>query len=154
MDTLKFGYGHRKGETFKNGSTKADRKYIDFIVSGQSLGQIFGLPDLDLIGTFGGAEYNEYKIDEFLGKVKSELKTGRTCFYVCPECGDIGCGAITGKIEITENEVIWKNFGYENDYSEPDFSDYKEIGPFYFDKEQYFRTMEGLKTFNNENKWL
>lgn len=51
MNELELRHGHRKGETFKNGSTNADRKYIDFIVSGQSLGQLYGLPDFDLIGT-------------------------------------------------------------------------------------------------------
>ncbi len=149
MDTLTLGHEHRKGETLKNGSTKVGRKYIDFIVSGQSLGQLFGLPDLDLIGTFGWTENKEYEnkqIDEFLGLITPELKTGRTCFYVCPECGDIGCGAITAKIEVTEKNVIWKDFGYENNYSEPDLTGYKEIGPFTFDKKQYCTLLKGLKT--------
>lgn len=153
MDTLILGHGYRKGETFKNGSTKADRKYIDFIVSGQSLGQLFGLPDFDLIGTFGWTDNKEYEntqIDEFLGLFKPALETGRTCFYVCPECGDIGCGAITAKIEVTEKNVIWKDFGYENNYSEPDLTDYKEIGPFTFDKKQYLEIFEGLKTLTTE----
>lgn len=147
MDTLILGHGHRKGETFNNGSTKAERKYFDFIVSGQSLGQLFGLPDFDLIGTFGWTDNKENtQIDEFLGHAKPELETGRTCFYVCPECGDIGCGAITAKIEVTEKDVIWKDFGYENNYSEPDLTDYKAIEPFTFDKKQYFEIPEGLKT--------
>jgi len=153
MDTLTLGHGHRKGETSKNCSTKADRKYIDFIVSGQSLGQIFGLPGFDLIGNFGWSENKEYEnkqIDEFLGLEKPELETGRTCFYVCPECGDIGCGAITAKIEMTDKNIIWKDFGYENNYSEPDLTDYKEIGPFTFDKKQYCETIEGLKTSMTE----
>lgn len=100
MDTLKLGYARRKGETFKNGTTKVERKYIDFIVSEQSLGQLFGLPDLDLIGIFGwtdNKEYEEKQIDVFLGLAKPELETGRTGLYVCPECGDIGCGAVTAK---------------------------------------------------------
>jgi len=153
MDTLTLGHGHRKSETSKNCSTKVDRKYIDFIVSGQSLGQIFGLPDFDLIGNFGWSENKEYEnkqIDEFLGLEKPELETGRTCFYVCPECGDIGCGAITAKIEMTDKNIIWKDFGYENNYSEPDLTDYKEIGPFTFDKKQYCETIEGLKTSMTE----
>lgn len=153
MDTLRLGHGHRKGETFKNGSNKADRKYIDFIVSGQSLGQLFGLPDFDLIGTLGWADNKEYenkRIEEFLGLTKTELDTGRTCFYVCPECGDIGCGAITATIEITEENVIWKDFVYENNYSEPDLTDYKEIGPFIFDKKQYSETLVGLKTLTTK----
>lgn len=90
------------------------------------------------------------QIYEFLGLTKPELETGRTCFYVCPECGDIGCGAITAKIEVTEKNVIWKDFGYENNYSEPDLTDYKEIGPFTFDKKQYLEIIDGLKTLTTE----
>ncbi len=149
MNTLTLGHGHRKGETFKDGSTKTDRKYIDFIVSGQSLGQLFGLPDFDLIGTFGwtvNKEYENTQIEEFLGRTEPELESGRTCFYVCPECRDIGCGAITAKIEITEKDITWKDFGYENNYSELDLTEYKEIGPFRFDKKQYSELLEGLKT--------
>lgn len=101
MDILTLEHRYRSGETSQNSSITTDRKYIDFIVSGQSLGQLFGPPDLDLIGTFGWTDNKEYEnnqIDEFLGFTKPELKTGRTCFYVCPACGDIGCGAITAKI--------------------------------------------------------
>ena len=148
MHKLKLEYKHRKGETFNNGLTKADRKYIDFIVSGQSLGQLFRLSEFDLIGVFGWTENVEYEnkqIDEFLGRQKPELETGRTSFYVCSECGDIGCGAITAKIEVTEKSVIWKDFGYENNYSKPDLIDYKEIGPFIFDKNEYIKTFELLK---------
>ncbi len=148
METLTFGHGHRPGQVFNNGTTQADRKYIDFIVSGQSLGQVFGLPDLDMIGTFGWIEDKEYEnrnIDEFVGKAGSELATGRTMFYVCPECGDLGCGAITAKIEITDNKVIWKDFAYENDISGPLFDDYKSITPLEFDKAEYVKVFEQLR---------
>jgi len=147
MHTLTLGQGHRKGETFKDGSTKADRKYIDFIVSGQSLGELFGIAESDLIGTFGWIDNKEYErrqIDEFLGKEKPESETGRTSYYVCPECGDIECGAITAKIEVTDTSVIWKDFGYENNSAEPNLEDYKQIGPFTFDKTEYFNTLKVL----------
>lgn len=148
METITFGHGHRPGQVFKNGSTQVDRKYIDFIVSGQSLGQVFGLPDFDLIGTFGWTENEEEEnkqIDEFLCKVTPELKTGRTMFYVCAECGDIGCGAITAKIELIEDKFVWKDFGYENNYSEPMLDDYKNILPLEFDKTEYIKTFEKLR---------
>src|SRR5690606_30625322 len=153
MDTLTLGHGHRKGETFKNGSTKADRKYFDFIVSGQSLGQLFGLPDFDLIGTFGWTDNKEYEstqIDEFLGLTKPELETGRTCFYVCPEWAAIGCSAISAKMEMPGKNGNWKDFGYENNYSGPDLTDYKELGPFKFDNTQYNELLEGLKTLTTK----
>ncbi len=149
VDILTLEYGFRKGETFKNGTSISERQYFDFIVSGQSLAKILGLPELDLIGTFGWCEDKDYEnnlIDEFLGLEKPELSTGRTSFYVCPECGDIGCGAITAKIEFKEEFVLWKDFGYENDYSKPNLEDFKEIGPFKFDKNDYFVVFENLKT--------
>jgi hypothetical protein len=148
MNTLTLEQGNRKGENITNGTSKTERKYIDFIISGLSLGQSLGLPKLDLIGTFGWSQNKEYEnqqIDEFLGSKKPELRTGRTPFYICPECGDISCGAITAKIEVSDKWVIWKDFGFENDYSEPDFSDYKAIGPFIFDKDEYFKIIGQLK---------
>jgi hypothetical protein len=149
MNILTLGHGYRKGETFKSGSTKTERQYIDFIVSGQSLGELFGLPDFDLIGTFGWTENKEYEnkqIDEFLGLEKPELESGRTSFYVCSECGDIGCGAITAKIEFTDRTVIWKDFGYEDNDAQPDLTNYMEIGPFIFEKVDYSETIESIKT--------
>lgn len=73
------------------------------------------------------------------------METGRASFYVCSECGDIGRGAITTKIEVTEKTVIWKNFGYENNYSKSDLTDYNEIGPFIFDRNEYIKVFELLK---------
>lgn len=149
MDTLTSVYAYRKGASDKNGLKKTDRKYIDFIVSGQSLMEIFCLLNYNLIGTFGWSENVEFeikKIDEFLGNEKPELETGRTCFYVCPECGDIGCGAITAKIEVTDNAVVWKDFGYEDDsdFLVADTYQFENIGPFYFDKRQYFDVFYGI----------
>jgi hypothetical protein len=31
--------------------------------------------------------------------------------YVCPECGDIQCGAMTVEITKTGNTYTWQNFG-------------------------------------------
>lgn len=147
MDILTLAKKHRKGVIFMDGTTKADREYIDFVVSGQSLGQLLGVSKFDLIGTFGWSVNKEYEnnlLDEFLGNTLPELETGRSCFYVCPECGDIGCGAISAKIEVTDDKVIWMTFAYENNYSEPDlkvYDDYMDIGPFTFDKSQYISTL-------------
>lgn len=146
IHTISIEYYQR--EITDSESVKKNRTYIDFIISGQKLGQLFNISKFDLIGTFGWSENKEFenmKIKEFKGIEKPELDTERSCFYVCPECGDIGCGAITAKIEIAENYVIWKEFGYENDYSDPDLKEFLDIGPFVFNKKEYFDTMESLK---------
>jgi hypothetical protein len=155
MDTLTLKYVQRKGETFKSGISYSGREYLDFIVSGQSLGELFDQLNFNKIGTFGWSENKEYEskhIDEFLGNEQPELETGRSCFYVCPECGDIGCGAITAKIEITDENVVWKDFGYEDDtdFLEPDTTQFKNIGPFSFDKGNYYKVFENLKTLTTK----
>jgi hypothetical protein len=148
MTTLKLVYSNRKGETFEDGTTKSAREYFDFIVSGKSLRDLIEHPELDLIGTFGWSNnktYEKKQIDEFLGHIKPELKSGRCCFYVCPECGDISCGAITAKIEVNENDVVWKDFGYENGDEEAGLIIYNHVGPFKFDKHEYITLFEELK---------
>lgn len=59
--------------------------------------------------------------------------------YVCPECGDIGCGAITLTITKHENYFIWQDFCYENDYDQEltDFDSFAKTGPFYFKETSY-----------------
>ncbi len=148
MDILSISKESRKGEKLKDGFYKTERAYFDFLISNQLLGKLFGIPKSDLIGAFGWSENIEYenkRVDEFLGLRKPELETGRSCFFVCPECGDIGCGAITGKIEISDNIVIWTDFGYENGYAEPLYEKYNKIGPFTFDKSEYVKIIRGLK---------
>ncbi len=147
MDILKLNLETRKGERNKNGTSKSERQFFDFIISGKSLRQILKITDRDLIGVLGWGEnkiFEQRQINEFIGVEKPEIKTVRTKFYVCPECGELDCGAITGKIEFTENHIIWKDFGYENNLSEPDFDIYENIGPFTFERIKYLNIFEEL----------
>lgn len=108
MDTLTLG----QGQVVKNRTTQVDRHYIEFIVSGKSLGQLFGLPDFDLIGTLGWTDNKECEnkqIDEFLGLAKPELTTGADLLLCMSRvwrhwlrC----CGAITATIEVTDKYVV------------------------------------------------
>ncbi len=36
--------------------------------------------------------------------------------YICPECADLGCGAITVAVERGTGTVTWRNWGYQNNY--------------------------------------
>ncbi len=55
---------------------------------------------------------------------------------------DLGCGAISVGIEKTGDKIVWRDFGYENDYDENAFfDDYRTFGPFAFDAEEYFSVM-------------
>lgn len=132
----------------KKEANTTERNYFDFIISGKSLSEILDAEKYDLIGIFGWIQnkvYENQQIEEFIGNNKSELKSGRIPLYVCPECGDISCGAITSEIEFNENQIIWKNFGYENEIDEIDFEGFENIGPYIFDKSEYVTLLESLK---------
>ena len=147
MDTLSHRWDIREGEVFKNQTRKHERKYVDFIVSGQPLSDIFQTKESDMISMFGwttNIEYESRTLKEFLKQEPAELDTGRTIIYGCSECGDIGCGAITVEIVELSNKIIWKDFGYENNYSGFDLEDYKHIQQFEFDKQEYFAEFEKI----------
>lgn len=148
MHTLSFKHATRTGSKENGHVSKSERKYLDFLISGQSLEALLNTVSQDMIGTFGWSVSDAYEnsmVNAFLGLEKPELPSGRIPFYVCPECGDIECGAITAEVEVTADSVVWKNFGFENNQDEPNLIDYKEIGPFKFDKTEYVKCFEAIK---------
>lgn len=94
---------------------------FDFIISGQSLKVKLNSDHLDLISPFGWGA----------GQAKSKIPGSRVMLYVCAECGDISCDAITADTEITTEKVIWKN------YTDTDIEQYKHIVPMKSDKTDY-----------------
>jgi hypothetical protein len=148
MDTLSHRWEIRQGETVKNHVRKHERNYVDFIVSGRPLSEVFQTKESDMISIFGwgvNKDYEKRTIKEFLKQEVSELETGRTIIYGCSECGDIGCGAITAEILDEGDKIIWRDFGYENNYSGFDLEDYRHIPPFVFDKKQYFAEFDEIE---------
>ena len=69
MDTLSHRWDIREGEVFKNKTRKHQRKYVDFIISGQPLSDIFQTKESDMISMFGwttNIEYESRTLKEFL----------------------------------------------------------------------------------------
>jgi len=66
---------------------------------------------------WGTGEYQAITIAELLRDVQPALPSGRTPIYVCPECGDISCGAITVRIGREGNFITWSDFAHENGYA-------------------------------------
>jgi len=66
------------------------------------------------------------------------LANGRLPLYVCPECGDLGCGAITVHVDHTEpGRVTWSGLRHENGYEPADDLDLSAAGTFIFDADAY-----------------
>jgi hypothetical protein len=121
------------------GATTAQRIFFDFAVNGISLYDSLAAAR-DLVSVLwknpAVPATNQNAVRRLLTIEDSDAPSGAVAVYVCPECGDLGCGAITVRISATKEEFIWEDFGYENDY-DGERTLLPVIGPFRFARAQY-----------------
>jgi hypothetical protein len=87
-------------------------------------------------------ENNKLAADRLLRKAEPDAPNGRTSIYVCPECADLGCGAVTAIIERVGDTIVWRNLGVQNNYDETIWrDDFEDIGPFAFNATDYSETI-------------
>lgn len=123
-----------------NGAAVAQRDSSDFLVNDESLlaclVKITGGHG-DFMGCFvrGFPDAIAQSLSELLNEIEVGTARRRVGLYICPECGDIGCGRFSVQVERCEGAVIWSDFAYENGYEEPWILE--GIGPFRFEASQY-----------------
>jgi len=127
------------------GATTTARVSVDFTVDGESLLRCLTRADgghPDFMGGFvrGVADANSVKLAMLAGSRPPETEEGRYLLYVCPECGDIGCGAYAARVRVGADTVEWHDFAYENGYEPP--RQIAEVGPFVFERQQYQQVLE------------
>jgi hypothetical protein len=124
------------------GSTREGRVSIDFTVNGASLLRMLAKGGADLMGCFvqGYPDSNDAVRRSLLEARSADSAEGRTLLYVCPECGDIGCGAYAAKIQVMDGRVTWSEFAFVNGY-EP-ASPLPDVGSFQFDQSHYATAIE------------
>jgi hypothetical protein len=115
------------------------RTSIDFVIDGEALlAQLtnVGGGHADFMGCFvlGFTERNQAKRASLIGQSPPETDEGRVLLYVCPECGDIGCGAYAARVQVGVELVEWSDFAYENGYEQ---SQPLGVGPFVFRLPEY-----------------
>ncbi len=129
--------------------SQTPRRFLDFVVDGNSLYQKLVEMSVDKISPIGWGTPNEQLkvIDRFLLNAPADFPDERRAICVCGECGDLDCGAISAIIERKADKVVWRDFGFESTYEdEIDFVGYEKIGPFSFDGEQYESLIRSVKT--------
>jgi hypothetical protein len=84
------------------------RRFLDFVVDGQPLSERHGDDLISCLGWFVPDE-DERAARRLLGESPADVD-GRVAIYVCPECGDVLCGALTARIRHSERVVTWSNF--------------------------------------------
>lgn len=127
-----------------DGAYKSERHFLDFVVNGQSLWEALGKHH-DMVSVLC-AEYPADGIAKavarLLLKERADMPNDRRSLFVCSECGDLGCGAITVVVDKQGDTITWKTFGYENTYEEKiGLDDYRRVGPFTFNAAAYERTL-------------
>ena len=146
----------RVGVKYPNGTYKSERHFLDFVVDGQSLWETVG-KRRDSVSVL----CREFALDESIRAVNRLLLTERSdcphdrrSLFICGECGDLGCGAITLVVVREGDAIVWKDFGFENNYEENiDLNEYKGVGPFVFDAVSYesalLQAIESLKALKS-----
>lgn len=127
---------------------ESDIEYLEYLVDGVPLLRRLGWGDARLIGKLGWRHPRQDRraVNRFLLQEEPELGNGRHMLYVCPDCADISCGALTGCVEKAGSFYVWRDFGYENDYEEgPRRAEFATVGPFWFPEQSYQHQFELLR---------
>src|SRR5215470_15806861 len=118
LAVLELAPARRSGVKYDGGVYKSERNFLDFVIDGQSLWERVG-KTRDFISIFCFEYQREETIkaaNRLLLLEKAILPADRRSLFICSECGDIGCGAITALVVREGPSIVWRDFGYENDY--------------------------------------
>ena len=123
------------------GGGRTQRDFLDFIVDGQSLSVVVG-DQISCLGWFVPDE-NAKAVHRLVLEEPADLPDNRRSLYVCPECGDVGCGVVSLVIERVDKKIIWRDFGYENNYEGGvRVAGFEEVGPFAFNAYEYEKVIK------------
>ena len=128
-----------------DGCSSVERSFADFQIDKHSLLEILVTADgghSDYMSGFvsGYPEQNLRFAKSLIRCGHPETEPYRVLIYICPECGDIGCGAYSVQIRRFCAEIIWEAFAYENGYEEPRVI--PGVGSFVFSSAPYVRTVK------------
>jgi hypothetical protein len=136
------------GDPASGGPYKPQRSSWDFVIDGVSLYEpaATGRDLVSVIWTEPPVPQERVQaIRRLLTAEPGDASDGRVSLYVCPECGDLGCGAISVRIDGTPGEIVWRDFGFENNYEDSvERAAFASLGPFRFDRLAYAAQLEVL----------
>ncbi|NUW46291.1 hypothetical protein [Nonomuraea rhodomycinica] len=144
----------RPYEKLTGSSFRSECRFLDFVIDGRSLLEMmsernFGNADMASVLWLAPTLDDDDAVGRLLGRSASPLDDGRIPLYVCPECGDLGCGALTVVLEISSGQVIWRDPGWQTDYEdEVHYEDFADISPFVFDRAQYEAVLSTVSEFH------
>jgi hypothetical protein len=140
--TLQLALMHRVGGSSAGGGTRKERWTFDFLVDGRSLAELLGVDQRDLVGRLDrdDREANVQSVRVLTGDATPDFGADRVMLFVCPECGDLGCGAITAALRSDGDALTWSDFKFEYNYDEASIG-FPQVGPFTFAARAYRRVL-------------
>lgn len=114
---------------------------FDFFISGRPLQRFLPRSFRQLVPRLGGdyQPIDSNTRDLLLLEVPGDLPSGRVAFYVCPICGDYGCGVIGAFVVREGPTIVWNDFAYEPIDGSPVTID--KVGPFIFIEADYRKSI-------------
>ena len=130
MKTLQLKWAVRYGN--------AEHSFLEFVVSGRSLYGELRRRGGDYVSCLGwlADPQDDHARARLLLERQGNLPSGRNALYICPQCGDLGCGSVSVAVARDDDAFVWQDFGYESDTGEA-FTLLEKLGPFRFDAEAY-----------------
>ncbi|MEV6117073.1 oxidoreductase [Streptomyces sp. NPDC052109] len=136
----------RAGGVLADGGYQVHRDFVDFVVDGRPL--LFRLSDLDAVSPLASdvpPAIFTAQVRALLLEAEPPLPDGRFVIYGCPECADLGCGAVTAVIERDGEDYIWRDFAWQTDeHADLELNGYHGIGPFRFQGAEYRAALGAL----------
>ncbi|MGA5321223.1 oxidoreductase [Streptomyces seoulensis] len=136
----------RVGAVLADGGYQVHRDFVDFVVDGSPL--LFRLADLDAVSPLASdlpPAVLDAQVRALLLEDEPPLPGGRFVLYGCPECADLGCGAVTVVIERDGDDYRWRDFAWQTgEHVDLDRDGYHGTGPFRFHGPAYRAALTAL----------
>jgi hypothetical protein len=151
VSTLELAFRQRPYVEIPGGSSQSERHFLDFVIDGHSLAETARYDLVSVLCKEWVSEQREKSVRRLLGEEAADFADDRRSLLVCAECGDIGCGAVSVIVDFSDETVLWRDFGYQNNY-EPEIhgEHLKNLGPFEFNLSDYknrlIHALEMIKT--------
>jgi len=96
---------------------------FDFVVNGVSLFKVTQASRFDMCGCLSDPRFEPELANRCNNTMAAMLTSDppvggarRVALFVCPECGDFACGAVTVLVSRSDLGIKWSDFEYENEY--------------------------------------
>ncbi|WP_406064109.1 hypothetical protein OG462_35375 [Streptomyces sp. NBC_01077] len=125
---------------------------VDLVVDGRPLLHRLDEADgIDTVSPLAGDLPPALRAEHVRGLLDSDadstpsLPGGRRVIYSCPDCEDLGCGAVTAVVERDGEDVVWRDFAWQTGpTADPARDGYPGVGPYRFHGATYRAVLRRL----------